>query len=208
MKIQLWYIHNWGFPDKRDYRALLSWVQRFGPAEDELDVLMDECRQRAAVSFVTGCIGFLILGIVVGMLLMSFTIKQEHAMSNLPAKLLQEAATIVSGSRNDTHGSYMANFEMIAKMWSTYLGRDVTPLDVTQMMIMVKISRAKCGGPTKDHFLDEAGYAGIAGAICEEEKVQRSQTPTQAEAAAQGAAQPPRGIPVELGRSQTLNRVG
>lgn len=52
----------------------------------------------------------------------------------------------------------MRNFSIIAGLWSSYLGAEITPLDVSMMMCLLKISEIKSGGGTGDSFADLAGY--------------------------------------------------
>ncbi len=88
------------------------------------------------------------------------------------AVILTDAAAIVAGARNETHGEKERSFAVIARFWSVYLaGRsngpacDVSARDVAQMMVLLKIARSEQGIPVRDHFLDEAGYAAIAGEL-------------------------------------------
>ena len=80
------------------------------------------------------------------------------------ADILRTAADLVEGDRNDTHGGE-GTMEMVAALWSTYTGHDITPSDVGRMMALMKIARARCGKADPDHDLDAAGYLGIAGAM-------------------------------------------
>ena len=74
------------------------------------------------------------------------------------AKLLQEAAAIVSGDRREQHGSPERTFGKIAAYWSTFLGLEITPVQVAQMMVLLKTAR----GAKYDDLLDAAGYAALA----------------------------------------------
>ena len=89
----------------------------------------------------------------------------------ISADILNEAAGIVAGARNDTHGDKERSFEAIAAMWTAYLDarRDphgpVRSHDVANMMVLMKQQRAEWGSATRDHFVDQAGYAAIAGEL-------------------------------------------
>lgn len=90
-------------------------------------------------------------------------------MSNYAAKVLVEAANIVAGARNTTHGDVERSFALIAKFWTLYLearmaraATSVTAVDVAQMMVLMKVARSIQGTPLREHFLDEAGYAALA----------------------------------------------
>jgi hypothetical protein len=92
--------------------------------------------------------------------------------ASMAASVLREAADIVEGSRNATHGAKERSFGAICDIWNAYLeGRaDVSvdairPVDVAMMMVLMKMVRANQGQPIRDHFVDMAGYAGIAGEL-------------------------------------------
>ena len=85
--------------------------------------------------------------------------------------LLTDAAAIVGGSRQQTHGSKERSLRSIAKLWSTFLhirgvlpsDLNITPNDVAILMVLLKVSRQATGDKNLDHFIDMAGYAGLAG---------------------------------------------
>lgn len=86
--------------------------------------------------------------------------------------ILTEAANIVEGARASTHGDKERSFAAIGMMWTAYLcsrkdssGTTVSAYDVAQMMVLLKIMRAAQGTAVRDHFVDAAGYAAIAGEI-------------------------------------------
>lgn len=140
--------------------------------------------------------------------------------------LLREAATIVDGDRNATHGDKERSFSVIAEFWQTYLdGRKVPgPLngrDVAQMMVLLKIARSIQGTPVKDHFTDECGYAAIAGECAlGEERMERMLAGLQAELAKTEAAEsihdriaetacvPPKPLRNELAASVVIHPCG
>ncbi len=80
---------------------------------------------------------------------------------------LETATKCVCGERQDQYGSPEDNFARIAKLWSAYLGTDVSPMDVTMMMALLKIARIKTGTATDDSFVDLAGYAACGAEIKE-----------------------------------------
>lgn len=86
-------------------------------------------------------------------------------------EILAEAADLVGGPRRAEHGDAATSFALIGEFWTNYLsarnGRfvSITNLDVAEMMVLFKISRVLCGTPSRDHFLDQAGYAALAGDI-------------------------------------------
>lgn len=88
--------------------------------------------------------------------------------------LLHQAAEIVSGARAEQHGDMVLCHSAIATLWNGYLairrepGSPLSPLDVAQMMILLKVARAQSGSAGHaDHYLDMAGYAGCAAEIAE-----------------------------------------
>lgn len=90
----------------------------------------------------------------------------------LAADMLREASTIVAGARNASHGDKERSFAAIAALWNAYLGNrkcaegePISPEDVCLMMVLMKMMRARQGTPIRDHYVDMAGYAAIAGEV-------------------------------------------
>lgn len=81
---------------------------------------------------------------------------------------LDNALKCVCGERQDQYGSPEDNFGRIAKLWTDYLGHEVTPVDVAMMMALLKIARVKTGTATEDSFVDLAGYAACGAELKEE----------------------------------------
>ncbi len=75
------------------------------------------------------------------------------------SEFITKAAEIV-GERETTHGRKIENFSGIAALWSAYTGIDLTPHDVGNMMILVKMNRTNQGKFNADDYVDIAGYAG------------------------------------------------
>lgn len=80
-------------------------------------------------------------------------------------QILDEAKSCVTGQREQDYGSPEDNFGTIAAFWSTYLGVEIDPVDVSNMMILLKVARIRNGGGTGDCFVDIAGYAACGGEI-------------------------------------------
>lgn len=80
--------------------------------------------------------------------------------------VLEEADGIVGGPRRKEYGHPKQNFSDVAKSWEAVLGCSVTPLQVIQCMIMLKVCRAN-QGYKRDTFVDVAGYARCAELIQE-----------------------------------------
>ena len=85
--------------------------------------------------------------------------------------ILKEAATIVNGTRQQTYGEPEDNFGTIAQMWEAYLGIPINAMDVSMMMVLLKVARVS-GRPdltTIDNFIDIAGYAACGGEVAHRE---------------------------------------
>lgn len=74
------------------------------------------------------------------------------------SNVLLEAQKIVNGKRQEDYGDRKQSFARIAKLWSSYLNIDVSSQDVVNMMILLKVSRAKTSFK-RDNLIDIAGYA-------------------------------------------------
>ena len=82
------------------------------------------------------------------------------------ADVLRQAEHMVCGHREQDYGSPEDSFNLIAKLWAAYLGmNDITPVDVSMMMALLKIARIGGGRATADSFIDLAGYAACGGEI-------------------------------------------
>lgn len=88
------------------------------------------------------------------------------------ASILQEAASIVDGARQETHGPRERSFAAIAHVWNAYLdvrpgGRaaPATPADVSVLMLLLKVCRSAQGKALRDHWVDACGYAALAGEL-------------------------------------------
>lgn len=80
-------------------------------------------------------------------------------------RILREAKDNICGQREQDYGSPENNFQLIADLWTDYLGEKVSSVDVAMMMCLLKIARIKNGGGTGDSFVDLAGYAACGGEI-------------------------------------------
>ncbi|QGJ90493.1 hypothetical protein SEA_TRAFT412_56 [Mycobacterium phage Traft412] len=82
--------------------------------------------------------------------------------------ILEEAQRLIHGPRNKNYGHPRENFADISALFSAYLERPITDLDVANLMILVKVARVKGTGYHRDSYTDIAGYAGCAERIFEE----------------------------------------
>lgn len=72
-----------------------------------------------------------------------------------------EEITEILADRQQDYGDASRMLVRISLAWSGYLGREITPDDVTRMMSIFKILRATGGTPgknTRDDDLDAIGY--------------------------------------------------
>ena len=73
--------------------------------------------------------------------------------------MIEEVLQIIR-ERDLTHGDYEKNLGQTARLFSAYLGIDITEQDVCNLNILIKISRKKSGTQSSpDHYKDIAGYA-------------------------------------------------
>lgn len=79
------------------------------------------------------------------------------------SKALRTAAGLVDGSREKTHGDKHESFAHIARVWSAFLGVEITAEQVCHCMSMLKAVRSQHGTAIPDHYTDAAGYAALAG---------------------------------------------
>lgn len=81
--------------------------------------------------------------------------------------ILDAAEKIVTGERQQTYGEPEDNFGTIAQMWEAYLGVPISAMDVSMMMVLLKVARVS-GRPdltTIDNFIDICGYAACGGEV-------------------------------------------
>lgn len=95
------------------------------------------------------------------------TIGNQEKQPATRKTILEAAEKCVCHDRQDTHGSPEDSFGAIADLWTAYLdaGREITPVDVANMMILLKVGRAKENPKHQDNWVDMAGYAACAGEI-------------------------------------------
>jgi len=81
-------------------------------------------------------------------------------------KLLEKAISIVCEDRNQQYGWPEDNFARIANLWTAYMGKIVTPVDVAAMLALLKLARIKAtNGQSSDSWVDLAGYAACGSEI-------------------------------------------
>lgn len=78
--------------------------------------------------------------------------------------ILETAIEITQGDRRRDYDHPTINHERIAKLWNAYIesrsnpSAPISAIDAAHMMILLKIARA-CKTPTRDTYVDIAGYA-------------------------------------------------
>ena len=80
-------------------------------------------------------------------------------------EFLINATKLAEGDRQQDYGDKTLNHSNIAKLWSAYIGYNISPHDVAVMMCLLKIARTKLGKVSKDTYIDMAAYSAIAGEI-------------------------------------------
>lgn len=81
------------------------------------------------------------------------------------SEILKIANEITNGNREEHYGKPEDNFQRIANLWSSYLGKQVTPTDVAALMILMKVARTQNDPFHIDSWVDICGYAACAGEI-------------------------------------------
>jgi hypothetical protein len=79
--------------------------------------------------------------------------------------ILEKAADIITGPRQEAYGHPQENFQRIANLWSAYRGVEFSQQDVAIMMILLKVGRINEAGATEDTLVDICGYAALAGIL-------------------------------------------
>lgn len=80
---------------------------------------------------------------------------------------MNEAETLVNGTRQSDYGSPAVNYEGIARVWSGLLAKRlmpgvvITPEEAALMMVGLKIQR-QCMNPKRDNMVDAHGYLLVA----------------------------------------------
>lgn len=91
--------------------------------------------------------------------------------------ILKEAEKLMYGERQEDYGTPYENHRRIAVLWSSYLGVEVSPMQVAICMALVKIARLQQNFEYSkdDTFIDLAAYASIAGELAEIKRNQDKQ---------------------------------
>lgn len=80
-------------------------------------------------------------------------------------EILAKAKSIINGERQGTYGEAENSFTIISQLWSAYLGISITPENVADLMILMKVARNSSGVYKEDNWIDICGYAALGGEI-------------------------------------------
>jgi hypothetical protein len=94
------------------------------------------------------------------------------------SEILEKADALICGDRDRTHGDAFKQLSYVGRMWSNYLGVAVRAEQVAMCMVMMKLSRSKCGEYNPDDYIDLIGYAALAGEL----RAREEEPPTTKEA--------------------------
>jgi hypothetical protein len=83
---------------------------------------------------------------------------------------LEQATACVMKDRQASHGKPEDSFALIAKFWSAYLGIEIAPHQVAELMVLLKVARAKLNKVNEDNRVDIAGYAACAAELAPQPK--------------------------------------
>ena len=86
-------------------------------------------------------------------------------------RTLKQAAALIGGDRNETHGHYPTEAERIGIAWGALLDlpESIPPRTVAAMMVVLKMMRATAGRVNPDDWCDAAGYSAL-GALIDEDR--------------------------------------
>lgn len=81
-------------------------------------------------------------------------------------RLLDQAAELITGPREEAHGDAQAMASRTAALWSAYMDMPFSPADVMAMMALLKLARGIAGDAShRDHWVDALGYMALAGEL-------------------------------------------
>ena len=110
-------------------------------------------------------------------------------------RIVQEASGVLR-ARGDVYGTLEEDFKITAGLWSAFFGIEISPDEVTQAMVLLKIGRTKSGVFSEDNYIDQAGYSGISAALADPSRWQEELELSNIK---------PEGLPA-LGRSKSFGQ--
>ena len=84
--------------------------------------------------------------------------------------VLDRATALIHGDRLKDYGHPTINFKRIASSWSEYLGKEVSMVDVCNLMILLKAQRM-AEGYHRDTAIDIAGYAALTSVVAGDDEL-------------------------------------
>lgn len=87
-----------------------------------------------------------------------FTKRLSGKESEMKQSVADKAKELVHGNREATYGGPTTNMYLIAKLWSAYLGTELTANDVCNLMVLLKTARLKNTPMHEDSLVDVIGY--------------------------------------------------
>lgn len=81
-----------------------------------------------------------------------------------PTVLPGAVATKVNEQRNGTYGDPTPNMEMLAGLWSAYLGIEISAEDASMLLVLLKVMREKQSGFNPDYgdnAIDICGWTNV-----------------------------------------------
>ena len=80
-------------------------------------------------------------------------------------EFLEKANALIAGARESDYGDKVHNHNNIARLWSAYLGTEITAHNVAILMTLLKVARTKLGAVSEDTYIDMSAYSAIAGEL-------------------------------------------
>jgi hypothetical protein len=81
------------------------------------------------------------------------------------AHILRRAESLIDGDRDVQHGNRHECTKQISRLWSAYLGVQITQQDFCNMMALCKIGRMQTGAFNSDNAVDGAGYLALGAEV-------------------------------------------
>jgi hypothetical protein len=97
--------------------------------------------------------------------------------------ILNEAAGLITGQRQEDYGTPEENFQRMADYANIHFKKNlennipITPRQTAEYMILLKMART-INSPTRDSYVDIGGYAGIAGELANAEVAKKEASNT------------------------------
>jgi hypothetical protein len=77
-------------------------------------------------------------------------------------EVVEAALDCITNDRANQYGKAEDNFDNIARLWSAYLKVDISKLEVSMLMVLLKVARTTSSPEHSDNYVDMIGYSAIA----------------------------------------------